>query len=123
MGINERLWYQKKPVTINSKLRQAIMDTLPFDIDKDKADVILRAIFDSIIKGVKRDRFVTINGLGRFSAKYQPARPVPDIVERKGRRISKIISWRIKPAHYEMRFKPCAGYYAQRRKEEAEENA
>lgn len=59
-------WYRKNPVTINSKLRQAIIDHLPLEMDKKQADLILRIIFDTIVEGVKRDGFVTIPFFGRF---------------------------------------------------------
>lgn len=59
-------WYRKTPRTLNRKLRQVIVDALPFDVDHKQADVILRNIFYTIAEGVMRDGFVTIEGLGRF---------------------------------------------------------
>jgi nucleoid DNA-binding protein len=67
-------WYRKNAVTINAKLRQEIMDVLPFDTDKAQADRILHAIFDSIVEGLVRDGNVLIPGLGRFFVKEQPGR-------------------------------------------------
>lgn len=47
-------------------LRKAIREVLPFDIDAATAKVITDTIFKTIVKGVERDGFVTIPGLGRF---------------------------------------------------------
>jgi nucleoid DNA-binding protein len=65
-------WYTKKRISLNVKLRQAIMDLLPFDVDKNEADAILHTIFDTIADGVSKDGFVTIEGFGRFFAHTCP---------------------------------------------------
>lgn len=112
MGINERLWYQKKSRTMNIMLRTAIMDVLPFDVDKEKADAILNTIFDTIVKGVKRDGFVTINGLGRFYLKHVTAKRVPDVVKRNSKKqVIEIVTWRVIPAHDKLQFKFCTSLY------------
>jgi nucleoid DNA-binding protein len=67
-------WYRKNAVTVNAKLRQEIMDVLPFDTDKAQADRILHAIFDSIVEGLIRDGDVLIPGLGRFFVEERPGR-------------------------------------------------
>ena len=66
-------WYRKNPTTPNKKLSNAIIDALPFDIDKKTATLILQTILDTIVKGVQRDDIVTIEGLGRFYKHYRPA--------------------------------------------------
>jgi nucleoid DNA-binding protein len=65
MDLNEK-WYRKTPITRNVKLRQAILDVFPFDLDKKKADEILEIIVKTMIDGVLTDGFLTIEGLGRF---------------------------------------------------------
>lgn len=42
------MWYRKNRITVNGKLRQAILDVLPFTVDKKQADIILHAMFDTM---------------------------------------------------------------------------
>lgn len=101
-------WYSKKRVTVNSKLRQAIIDAMPFSVNVQQADVILHAIFDTIIKGMEEDGFVTITGLGRFGLRLQPARWYAHFLSVPGIRGSKYIGKRWAPDKYVMGFRPTA---------------
>jgi nucleoid DNA-binding protein len=57
-------------------LRTVIVDAMPFDIDDKQAGKIVDVILRTIVKGVERDGFVTIEGLGRFFRQDRPARKV-----------------------------------------------
>lgn len=94
-------WYSKKRTTLNSKLRQAILDVLPFDLDKNQADMILHAIFDKIVEGVERDGVVTINNLGRFvKVRHKTCK-------RTYWKNGKHVGYILVPAHYTVRFEAC----------------
>ena len=73
----ERLWYQKKRIALNSKLRQEIIDVLPFDIDKKRADRIIHTIFDMITDCVVAGGSITITGFGRFYLKRRLPKSIP----------------------------------------------
>jgi nucleoid DNA-binding protein len=84
-------WYQKKRVTVNTKLRQVIIDAMPFSTNKEEADKILHIIFDTIADEVCRGGEVMIVGFGKFKPIYRKAR----------------YQWRAKrviPAHYKLGF-------------------
>src|SRR5688572_26885739 len=98
-------WYRKTPMTINGKLRQTIMDALPFDTDKALADKILRAIFDKIAEEVKAGGFVTIPGFGRFHRRLQPARWVASRIGMPGKPGAIYLGQRWAPARYKAYFK------------------
>jgi hypothetical protein len=73
--MNEHLWYRPKPKKKPSrsrKLRQEIIDALPFDMDVNKADLVLETICRMIIEGVIKDGFTRITGFGKFIKKYEP---------------------------------------------------
>lgn len=59
-------WYRRKPYSVSTKLRQVIMDVLPFDCSKEQADIILRTIFETIVVGVMTDGSVRIDNFGKF---------------------------------------------------------
>lgn len=106
MGVNhERYWkVNKKPSRyINKKLADAIVDALPFDIDPAKAREIVCVIFDTIAKGLKEDRAVTINYFGKFYGKWIPPRRVPIMHNEKGKK-PKQVGMQDKPGYYSTRF-------------------
>jgi nucleoid DNA-binding protein len=102
-------WYRRSPVTMNAKLRQAILDVLPFDVSQEKADLILRTIFDTITEGVIRDKKAVIPGLGKFYLKY--IRPMHGI---KGNKRTPTLY----PAHYNMGFEASGRFKKKLRDEE-----
>jgi nucleoid DNA-binding protein len=67
-------WLQKKRKTVNVKLRQAIIDVMPFTTDKEEADRILHAIFDCMVEGLIRDGKVTVPWLGRLELTWHIGR-------------------------------------------------
>lgn len=70
-------WKRKKRVTVNAKLRDAIIEDLPFDMDKVSADVILHIIFDTIKEALLREEKVTIPGFGRFEVRLGRSAKLP----------------------------------------------
>lgn len=101
-----RLWYRKDPKTVNGKLRQAIMDLLP-DIDKRKADLILRAIFYSMFQGAIRDGRTTVKQWGSINRVELPERWQ---IHRTGRGMKqgqfRTIGMRKLPARIRLKFLP-----------------
>jgi nucleoid DNA-binding protein len=67
-----RLWYRPNRRTVNAKLRQAILDALPFGITQEQADLALHAIFDLIGVTVMNGERVTVSGFGRFFLQKRP---------------------------------------------------
>lgn len=67
-----RLWYRKKRRTINSKLRQAIIDVLPFDMNIEKADQVLNIIFDTIKNELLKGKPVTLPLIGKMYVHTRP---------------------------------------------------
>ena len=67
-------WFWKKRRTVNAKLRQAIIDVMPFNTDEEEADRILHAIFDSIVEGVIRDGKAAIPYLGILRRTFHKSR-------------------------------------------------
>lgn len=116
MGVKpevNRKWYRKSVMPINGKLRDAIVDTLPLDIDKATATLIVNAIFETILEGVTRDGYVTIENLGRFYKIFHQGRKVPTPIRKKNGVIVKgntVCKW--KPAHYRLAFRPCTSLKA-----------
>jgi nucleoid DNA-binding protein len=98
-------WYRKNPVTLNSKLRQAIMDVLPFDMDKAQADLILRVIFDKVVEGVITDGSVTIQNFGKFYPRFMKGRWRP-----KNTGYGKFDGLCWSPDRYRLAFTPCTGF-------------
>ena len=98
----QRLWYQKPPVTMNRKLREAIMDVLPFDVDKEKADLILRAIFDKIVSAVEEKGAISIWGFGRFHKRLIKGHYHPCITNVNGKIVHLGKKWI--PDHYKLAF-------------------
>jgi nucleoid DNA-binding protein len=92
-----RLWYRPKRITVNSKLRQAILDALPFGVTKQQADLALHAIFDVIATTVMRGEKVTIPDLGIFFLQHRPAT----------KRISHLTGQKVGYAKSYVNFEPC----------------
>lgn len=69
-----RNWHRRRLMTLNGKLREAIMDVLPFDVDKEQADLILETIFESIAEAIYRGETLTLPGIGKFYLKTTKAR-------------------------------------------------
>jgi len=65
-------------ITRRVNLEAAIVEALPLDFVNEFKDItrlrlIVRTILKSIRKGLERDGFVTIEGLGRFYMRTRPA--------------------------------------------------
>lgn len=69
------LWYRRKRTTVNAKLRQAIMDVLPLEMDQAKADLVLHTIWDMIKDSIIRGEECYIRGIGKFFKKLHAGRP------------------------------------------------
>jgi nucleoid DNA-binding protein len=94
-------WYRQKPRTINAKLRQAIIDCLPFGMDIYQADLILETIFRMIVEGVTKDGKVTIPSLGRFYIQHRPPH------RRRAFKGNTYVGLRMYPAKHYLAFQPC----------------
>ena len=99
-------WIKKKTPAINKKLRDAIIDVLPLDIKEETANIILLTIFNTIVKGVKRDGFVTIEGLGRFFRQDRPAHYRGSAIRGRNGRLTPG-GLRYTPANSYVNFKSC----------------
>lgn len=81
------------------------MDILPFDVDKQKADLILRTIFETIRKGLENDGIVTIQDLGRFYTRKKPSRTYSNNIRKNGKFIT--IGRKRVPARNKVFFRGC----------------
>lgn len=100
LQISEK-WFRKNRPTLNVKLRQVIIDILPFEMDNERADLILNTIFDMITEAVIRGESVTIPGFGKFFPLYMKGRLKAVKIGSKKRKWS--------PPHYKLAWHPCAG--------------